>query len=203
MYCEHCGLQIPPRRSVCTECGNSPTQHLLQLMSMVTLAVAVVCNTLIGWFLLPRMVSAHPSQWVFSVWLWLDEKSSLFGWVPLALGILAWEYFVWRKANPKPKVKGWVTRKLLTFVLVAGIAPIIPWWVPAGQPPERILAGITRHPGVPGLLGWGVILLVLSLLCLNSETRVLLLGRGKVLSMFSLGALLVVVTLTVVGWSLS
>ncbi len=181
---------------MCAECGIPPTQHWFQLMSLSTLSVAVIANGL------PEL-AVNPGHWLFRAWLWLDVNASLYGWAGIAFGLLAWEYFVWRKATPKPKIKGWVTRKLLTFVLVAGIAPAIPWWVPAGQPPERILSAITRYPGVPSLIGWGAVLLVLAVLCLNGETRALLIGRGKVLSVISLVALVAVLALTVVGWSLS
>lgn len=201
MYCEHCGLQVLPKRPVCSRCGVSPTHHWFQLMSLVTLAVAVVCNALIGWFFLPRMVATHPAQPVFRAWLWLDQKGSLYGWAPLALGLLVWDYFLWKSG--RPKIRGWVTRKLLTLVLVAGITPIIPWWLPAGQPPQRILSALASHAGFPTLVAWGIVLVVLALVCMNSETRERLLGRGKALSLVSLLALLLILGMTLFGWSLS
>jgi len=62
---------------------------------------------------------------------------------------------------------------------------------------------IGKYPGVPSLLAWGVVLVVVVLLCSNSESRDYLLGHGKALSIVSVGLLLLVLTMTVVGWSIS
>jgi len=55
---------------------------------------------------------------------------------------------------------------LLTFSLAAGIAPLLPWWIPAGQP-----RGISRHDRpalcVPVMLAWGVVLFVTIILCID------------------------------------
>jgi hypothetical protein len=131
--------------------------------------------------------------------LWLDYKTALYGWVPAAFALLAWDYFVWKAA--KPKVKGWFTRKLLTFSLAAGLAPMLPWWIPAGQPPGQFLAMIAKYPGAAPLLAWGVVLVVVLLLSINAESRDYLLGHGKALSLISVGLLLLILTMTVVGWS--
>jgi len=169
------------------------------LMSLVTLAVAVACNALVSMLLLPRLAfGAHPSA-LFRAWLWFDYKAALYGWVPLAIGLLAWDFLVWKEA--RPKVKGWFTRKLLTISLAAGVAPMLPWWVPAGQPPTQFLSMIGKYPGVPAALAWTVVLIVVILLVSDAESRDYLLGHGKVLSLISVGALLLVLTLTVVGWS--
>jgi hypothetical protein len=170
-------------------------------MSIVTLLVAVLCNALVGLLLLPRLVEVRHSLFVFRAWLWFDYKAALYGWVPIALGLLAWDWLVWKEA--RPKVKGWFTRKLLTFSIAAGLAPMLPWWVPAGQPPRELLSMITKYPGVPSLLGWAVVLVIVVLLCINRETRDYLLGHGRALSVVSLGLLLLVLTMTVVGWSLT
>ena len=119
----------------------------------------------------------------------------------MALGILAWDLLVRR--GSKPKVRGWVTRKLLTFALLAGVAPFVPAWMLAGQPSQGFLAAINSHPGLRCLLAWGVVVFVITLLCTHSETRDSLLGNGKVLSFVSLGALLLVLAMTIVGWSLT
>jgi hypothetical protein len=177
------------------------TRHWFQLMSLVTLLVAMLCNALVGLLLLPRLAAGGHSRLVFRAWLWFDNQAALYGWVPIALGLLAWDYFVWKSA--KPKLKGWFTRKLLTFSLAAGLAPMLPWWIPAGQPPGQFLAMIGKHPGVPALLAWGVVLVVTVLLCLNAESRDYLLGHGKALSLVSVGLLLLVLTMTVVGWSVT
>jgi hypothetical protein len=200
LFCERCGQNFLPKQSVCTRCGDVAARHWLQLVSLIALLVAVVGNSLVAWFLLPHSTASPHPRFFFRAWIWVDAKTSLYGWVPVALGLLAWDIFVWRRS--RPKVKGWVTRKLLTFTLLAGMAPLIPWWVPAGQPPQSFLTVVGSHPGLPSLLSWGLILLVIILLCINSETRDSLLGHGKALSLVSLGALLLLLGLTIVGWSL-
>jgi hypothetical protein len=201
VFCECCGQNFLPKQSVCGHCNVAATRHWFQLMSLVTLLFAAVCNMLVGLLLLPHLVERAHSRFLFRAWLWLDHKAALYGWVPIAAGLLAWDYLVWKAA--RPKIKGWFTRKLLTFSLAAGVAPMLPWWVPAGQPPGEFLSMIGKYPGVPALLAWGVVLVVTVLLCINAETRDHLLGHGKVLSMVSLGLLLLVLTMTIVGWSLT
>jgi hypothetical protein len=202
VFCERCGLNFLPKQSVCTRCNASATRHWFQLMSLATLVVAVACNSMIGLLLLPRMATTPGNaQVLFRVWLWCDEKLTLYGWVPLAAALLAWDYLVWKEA--RPKLKGWFTRKLLTLSLTAGVAPILPWWIPSGAPPGQFLSLISKHPGMPALLAWGVILVVTVLLCIDAESRDYLLGDGKTLSLISLGALLLVLSLTVVGWTLA
>ena len=69
---------------------------------------------------------------------------------------------------------------------------------------DRLIRGhIGRYPGLPSTLAWVAVVFVLSVLCLNVQTRDSLLGRGKVLSLVSLGVLLAVLTITLVGWSLT
>ena len=201
MFCDRCGLTFLPKQSVCARCHVAATRHWFQLMSLATLLVVVLCNALVGLLLLPRLAEGGHSRFVFRAWLWFDNKAALYGWAPIVIALLAWDYLVWKAA--KPKVKGWFTRKLLTFSLAAGLAPMLPWWVPAGQPPGEFLAMIGKHPGVPALLAWGVVLVVTVLLCINAESRDYLLGHGKALSIVSLGLLLLVLTMTVVGWSVT
>lgn len=204
MYCDRCGLNFLPKQSVCTRCKKVPTRYWFQFMSLITILVAVLCNTVLGLFLLPRLATATQAshgRTLFRAWWWLDQKAAIYGWVPLAIGLLAWDYFIWKEA--RPKVKGWFTRKLLTFSLAAGIAPMIPWWIPAGQPPTEFFAMIGRYPGVPILLAWGVVVFVVVLLCIDPESRDYLLGSGRNLSIISTGMLLLVLTMTIVGWSLT
>lgn len=201
MFCDRCGLNFLPKQSVCSRCHRVPTRYWFQLMSLVTLLVAVACNGLVGLFLLPRYASGHNSRFIFRAWWWLDQKASLYGWVVIAVALLAWDYFVWKEA--RPKVKGWLTRKLLTLSLATGIAPMIPWWVPAGQPPGQFLAMIGKYPGLPAVLAWAVVLVVSVLLCIDPESRDYLLGHGRILSLVSTGFLLLVLSMTILGWSLA
>jgi hypothetical protein len=200
VFCDRCGLNFLPKQSVCTRCKRIPTRYWFQLMSLVTLLVAVSCNSLVAVLLLPR-IAVHDHARFVRTWLWVDQKAALYGWVPLAIGLLAWDYFVWKEA--RPKVKGWFTRKLLTLSLAASVAPMIPWWIPAGQPPGEFLSLIGKHPGLPLLLAWGVVLVVTVLLCIDPESRDYLLGHGRTLSLVSVGMLLLVLSLTVVGWSIT
>lgn len=200
MFCERCGLNFLPKQSVCTRCGDVATRHWLQLMSLCTLVVAATCNTLLAYYLLPRHLTGPHARPLFRGWLWLDDKIALYGWAPLAMGLLAWDFLVWQS---RPKIKGWITRKLLTFALIASVAPFIPTWIPAGQPSANFQAMLRRYPGVPSALAWGVVVVVTILLCMNSETRDSLLGHGKVLSLVSFGVLLLLLALTIAGWSIA
>jgi hypothetical protein len=201
VYCERCGLGFHPKESVCTRCKVAATRHWFQMMSLMTLLVAVLCNAMVGLLLLPRLLQARHPHFLFRGWAWFNHNAALYGWVPIVLGLLAWDYCVWREA--RPKIKGWFTRKLLTFSLAAAVAPMLPWWVPAGQPPGQFLEMIGKYPGVPSLLAWSVVLVVLVLLSINAESRDYLLGHGKMLSMVSLGLLLLVLTMTLVGWAVT
>lgn len=206
VYCENCGLQIFPQKPCCTRCGKTPTQQSVQLVALSVLLLTIVANSVTGWFLLPRLAETRPSHFLFRAWLWTDHEGADYGWMPLAAALLAWEFFVYRKIRKRkvaPKIKGWVSRKLLTFVLAAGFAPIVPWWLPAGQPSDKTLAALTRYPGLPAAVSWGAILMVAVILCLNGETRDCLLGKGKVLSAISLSALAMFLVLALVGWSLT
>ena len=77
---------------------------------------------------------------------------------------------------------------------------------PPEKGPNRIneisMSLVTKSgaPSVPALLAWGVVLVVTVLLCINAESRDYLLGHGKALSVVSVGLLLLVLTMTVVGW---
>ncbi len=206
MYCEHCGLKIFPERPVCTRCGRAASHEWVQLISLAILLLATIGNSAAGLFLLPKLTARHPSVLLYRGWLWADREGSLYGWMPLAAALLLWEFLVWRKirkAKPVTKIKGWVGRKILTFVLAAGFAPILPWWVPANQPSERTLAALSRYPGLPCAISWSGVLIVAVVLSAKAETRDCLLGRGKTLSLVSLAALALFLTLTLFGWSLS
>ena len=205
MYCENCGLQIFPEKPRCTRCGHAPTQQLVQLLALTVLLLTIIGNSLAGWLLLPKLAASHPQHFFFRAWLWSDLKSAQYGWMPLAAGLLTWEWLVWRKIRKKrqavPKIKGWVSRKVLSFVLAAGFAPIVPWWIPIGQPSDKTLAALASYPGLPSIVSWSAVLTVAIVLCLKAETRDLVLGRGKVLSLLSVGCLTVFLALTLVGWS--
>jgi hypothetical protein len=178
----------------------------MQFIGLIVLLLTIIGNSLTAWLMLPRLIAAHPSQLFFRAWLWADLKSALYGWLPLAAALLAWEFFVWRKIRknkPMPKIKGWISRKILTFVLAAGFAPVLPWWLPAGQPSDKTIAALSGYPGLPCAISWCAVLVVAVILCLKSETRDLLLGQGKTLSLVSLGTLAVLLALTLLGWSLT
>jgi hypothetical protein len=202
VFCERCGLNFLPKQSVCTRCGAAATRYWLQLIGLTTLLLAFACNSLVAWTLLPRHASIGRAHALFRSWLWFDDKIALYGWVPLAIGLLAWDFLVWQKTN-RPKVRGWLARKLLTFSLVAGVTPFIPTWVPAGQPPQNFMTVIRSHPGLPLALAWAVVLVVVAIVCFERETRDSLLGQGKILSLVGLGVLLLVLGLTVWGWSVA
>lgn len=206
LFCDHCGQEFEPKHRVCANCGKAPTRQWFQLMSLVTLFAAVACNSAVGWFVLPKLEYARHARRIFHAWLWVDHKAAIYGWIPIIGGLLAWDYFIWRRAKlrgTRPKIKRWMTRKLLMFVFAAAATPLIPWWVPAGQAPDQLLSLIGRYPGLPPTLAWAAAVVVLISLCGNRHTRDSLLGNGKVLSLVSLGALVAVLSVTVLGWSLT
>jgi len=170
-------------------------------MSLLTLLLAVACNALVALVLLPRLSASGHTRPLFRTWLWADQQAAFYGWVPIAIGLLAWDFLVWKAA--RPKIKGWFTRKLLTLSLAAGVAPMLPWWIPAGQPPGQFLAMIGKYPGLSTALAWGVVLVVVVLLCADAESRDYLLGHGKALSVISVSTLVLVLTMTVVGWAMT
>jgi hypothetical protein len=204
VYCENCGLQVFQEHPYCTRCGAAPTHQWLQFVGLLVLLLTIIGNSVVGWLLLPSLVATHRSSYLFRGWLWTDQKVAEYGWVPIAVGLLAWEFFVWRKIRRKKtaaKVKGWVSRKILTFVLAMGFAPILPWWLPAGQPSDKTLAALSRYPGLPCVVSWSAMVVVAVVLGFRGETRDRLLGRGKALLVVSLSALALFLGLTVFGWS--
>lgn len=205
-FCDRCGQEFEPKHRVCAGCGAVPTRQWFQLMSLLTLFAAAACNSAAAWLVLPRLayVQAHHAGRLFRAWLWLDNKAAMYGWLPIIGALLAWDYFIWRRAKlrgTRPKIKRWVTKKVLTFVVAAAVTPMIPWWVPAGQVPEQFLSMIGRFRGLPPTLAWGAVGFVLILLCGHRQTRDSLLGHGRALSLVSLGVLMMVLAATLVGWS--
>ena len=219
MFCENCGLQFFPRQSVCSRCDATCTRHWLQLTSLTTLLIAVACNSLASLFL-PASAIAHavssnrgtsfgPSfkASAIGVWLWIDGKTSLYGWAPIALALLAWDYFAWPEWRPtfQERIKRWVIRALLVFAFLARIVPLFPRWI---RPPAGLLVTAAKLPRFPvatlpalsAVVPWALVTLAAALLCMNAETRDSLLGRGRVLSAVSLGVLLMVLTLTLLAF---
>ena len=56
---------------------------------------------------------------------------------------------------------------------------------------------------MPSAISWGGVLIVAIVLCVKGETRNCLLGKGKALSLISLGALALFLMCALLGWSLS
>ncbi len=197
MFCERCGLQFLPQQSVCSRCGLAPTQHWLQLMGLVTLAVTMACNALVAMLLLPRLVAGQQAPALFRAWLWFSDKFSSYGWVAFAVALLVWSF--WLRRGQKLQKKEWVARLLLLLLLFGGFAALLLRWVPA-RAVTVIRAAINAHPGSASTLSWGVIVSVVGLLCQNVETRDSLLGDGKVLSLVSVGLLLLLLTMILLAW---
>jgi hypothetical protein len=182
-------------------------------MSLVTLVVAAACNCLVACFLLPRLIAAHvhgPAEmhagFAVRAWLWTDLKASAYGWIPLGLGLLAWDYFLRQESQTviSEKIKGWLIRVLLIVGFVTGVVPLVPRWL---RPPPALLATHAKLPHLPmlatvpelnWLLPWGLVGLAAALLCLNAETRDALLGRGRVLGTASVALLVLVLMMTLI-----
>ena len=212
MFCENCGLQFLPVQSVCTRCGVTSTRHWFQLMSLVTLVIAAACNSLVACLVLPRLTAGHTRRLALShegfalrAWLWTDLKAALYGWIALAIALLAWDYFVRQESHAviSEKIKGWTIRALLILAFVPGVAPLFPRWI---RPPAALLATTAKLPHLPALptalsgltwlLPWGMVGLAAALLCINADSRDSLLGHGRVLGAVSLVVLLMVLMAT-------
>ena len=215
MFCENCGLQFLPVQSVCTRCGVSSTRHWFQLMSLVTVGIAATCNSVMAFVVLPRLEAAHLRRFAVShegfairAWLWTDLTAAVYGWIPLALGLLAWDYFVRQESSPviSERIKGWLVRGLLILAWVPGVAPLVPRWL---RPPAALAAATDKIPRVPALaavsglawlLPWTMVGLAAVLLCINAQTRDSLLGHGRVLSAVSVAILATVLMLTLMAF---
>jgi len=220
LFCDHCGLQFFPGQSLCSRCHVTSTRHCFQLMSLATLLIAAACNSLA--FLLLPLLAGHPARLglaparshaptlkisAIHTWLWVDGKASLYGWAPLALSLLAWDYFAWPESRPTltERIKRWAVRALLIFAFVAESFPFFPRWI---RPPAALLVTAAKlprfpvsfPPGLSAAVPWAMVGFAAALLCINADTRDSLLGHGRVLSAVSLGVLLTVLTLTLLAF---
>jgi len=180
-------------------------------MSLVTLVIAAACNSLVGLLLLPRLAAGHSNRLAVNhlglavrAWLWTDLKAAVYGWIPLAVGLLAWDYFVRQESRAviSQKIKSWLVRAVLILAIATGAAPLVPSWL---RPPAALamtrgkIPHLPMLPAVPGLtwlFPWALVSLAAALLCINAETRDSLLGHGRVLSAVSLMVLVGVLMLT-------
>jgi len=216
LFCENCGQQFLPVQSVCTRCRVTSTRHWYQLMSLVTLGVAAACNSAVALLVLARVDAGHLRRvavahegFAMRAWLWTDMKAAVYGWIPLALGLLAWDYFVRQEATGvmSEKIKGWLVRGLLIVAWVPGVAPLVPHWL---RPPAALMVSVAKLPRLPAigaassltwLLPWAMVALAAAILCINAETRDSLLGHGRILSGISLMVLVMVLMLTLLSLS--
>jgi len=72
-------------------------------MSLVTIFVAVLCNSILGLFFVAAARDGQHGQALFRGWYWFDQKAALYGWVPLAIGLLAWTISYGKKPGQKSK----------------------------------------------------------------------------------------------------
>lgn len=197
MFCERCGQQFLPKESFCGRCRVVPTRYWLQLVGLAILATAIVSNCLSALSLIPRLAGGQQS-WPFHYWVRLNDVMSSYGWVLAAVAVLAWSFLMRR--GYRVQTREWSARLLLLLLLLAGFAAAPLPWRPAGPTPH-VHAVLHSHPGLGPGLAWGLIALVVVPLCLDGETRDSLLGHGRVLSVVSLGMLLLVVAITLAGLS--
>lgn len=197
VFCDFCGMQFLPRQSICSHCGSPPTRHWLQLVSLVTLTIAIACNSLVALFLLPRLITGEQPPRLFLAWLWFDEKLSLYGWAAAAAALLVWAY--WPRYGYEPEKEMRIARGLLIVLLVAGFISLLLPWIPVATA-ASVRTAVESHPGLTLTSAWGVVILAVGVLCLNGETRERLLGDGRVLSLVALGLLFLVLSLILLGW---
>ena len=142
-------------------------------------------------------------------WLWTDMKAAVYGWIPLALALLAWDYFVRQDVSAvmSERIKGWLVRGLLIIAWVPGVAPLVPHWL---RPPAALMVSVAKLPRIPDmgaasgllwLLPWAMVALAAAILCIHAPTRDSLLGHGRILSGISVAILVLVLALTLLSLS--
>lgn len=197
MFCDRCGIQFLGPQATCSHCGASPTRHWLQLVSLVTLAIALACNSLVALFLLPRLVVREEASFLYRGWHWFDERLSLYGWLAAAVALLVWLYWPRFAYEAEREVK--VARALLILLVLGALAVLVLPLLP-GELLGGVRDSLAEQPVAAVSLAWGVVVLAVGILCLNPETRDRLWGDGRVLSLVSLGVLVLVLALMLVGW---
>jgi len=121
-------------------------------MSLVTIFVAVLCNSLLGVFLVPRLAMANHGRTLFSRVVvvrpengdvWLGAAGDRFA----GLGLF-------RLEDARPKIKAGSRRKLPYIFSCGRSGATAAVWIPAGQPSVAILRDDRAASGVPILLAW-------------------------------------------------
>jgi len=198
LYCERCGLGFLPRQSICTRCHTSPTRHWLQLAGLATLAVALAYNAFAVLHLLPQFVARGQRTGLFRVWLRIAQALSLYGWIVVAVVLLAWSFYGALHGH-KLEFEVRLARLLLIVLLVGSAARFL---LPLLRAKWAVVAVgvIQNHTDLVRILPWGTVALALALINLNRETRDRLLGTGRALCLLGLGLLLLVMTFTLLGW---
>ncbi len=197
MFCDRCGQQFLPTESVCTRCRVAPTRALLQLISLLTLTIAVSWNAFLALYFLPRLSHGHTPRLIHA-WVRFSNLFSWYGWIAVALALLGWSFLVRRGCQLL--LREWLARLLLCTVLIGGIVAAPLSWIPASLAPN-LRSSINGHPGMGAVAAWGLLVAVIGLLTLNAETRDSLLGHGRALGLISLVSLLGVLAITTLGWS--
>jgi uncharacterized OB-fold protein len=206
LFCERCGTEFEPSHRRCADCRAAPTRDWLQAMSLAMLLTAIIGNSAVACWVLPRLEHARRGAELFRAWRWCDVQAATYGWAPIVAALLTWHFSVWRRAKlreKRAKFKRWLAKKVLVFVAAAAAAPLLPWWLPVGAPPHEFWTILARLRVPAAVCAWGAVAFVLALLCAHRGTRDALLGHGKVLSLVSLGILCAVLAATLVGWSLA
>ncbi len=197
MFCDRCGLQFLPKQSICTRCGIVPTRQWLQLVSLITLAVAFASNSLVTLSLLPGLARGREAR-LFHTWAWFNNALSSYGWVPVVLVLLVWSF--WLRGGYQLRKREWAARLVLVLMLLAGIGVALLPWISVPKA-AGILTLIRSYPGLPSTLAWATLVFIVGLVCLNEETRDSLLGQGRILSLVSLSLLLLELGMMTLGWS--
>ena len=198
MFCEDCGLQFLPKESVCSRCGSIPTRQWLQLTTLLMLMVTFACKSLVDLYLLRRLIAGRSHSLSIRAWAWFNEGFSLYGWVLVAVSLLVWS--IWSRRDWTKQITEWMTRGLLILLLLAGGAAALLPHIP-GRRAAGIRTVLSRYHDGALMLPWGIVALVAGVLCLNTETRDSLLGRGRLSTVISAGILLMVLTMILQAWS--
>jgi hypothetical protein len=136
---------------------------------------------------------------IFRAWLWFDYKFAMYGWVPVAIAPLAWDFGLERGSAQGQRMVHAQAADFFaggpggTDAALAGTRRSATATVSRD---DRQISATARGLGMGRAGGRGAVVL-------RRRITRLTFGHGKTLSVDSIGALVAVLTMNIVGWSIT